>query len=356
MRCVSFQVWPHGAIVHSSSIEIADGEQRREAALKRYLELLGLVSLLSWALCGVPWAAEYPTSIVRIVVPYPAGGENDILARIVAQQLSEMWGEPVVVENRAGANGMLGLETVARAAPDGYTLGLGSDGPLASNKALYQTMPYDPEKAFAPVGLMATYQYALVVSPKMPVSTVEELIDLARKTPGKLNYASVGVGSPHHLAMELLKSNAKVDMQNVLYRGGAPALNGLMAGEVETMFTGIAGVAALEEAGKLKILAVSGPVRHPLLPEVRRIAEAGYPDYEISNWFGLLAPAGTPTEIVHNINADLVRAMNSTALQQRLKPTGFEVKTSTPDQFSEHIHSEIVRWAEIVKISGAKVN
>lgn len=304
---------------------------------------------------GKAQQSDFPSRTVTLVVPYPPGGGNDILARIIGQKLGEIWKKPVVIENKPGANGMLGLDAVARAAPDGHTLGMGSDGPMATNKSLYKKMPYDPQADFAPVAMVATYRYVLAASPASGIKSVDDLLRLGRDPNTKLNYASVGAGSPHHLAMELFKSLAKIELQQVQYRGGAPALNALMGGEIQVMFTGIAGVADLAAAGKLTPLAISGPQRNPLLPEVRSMAEAGFPDYDIANWFGLVAPAGTPKAVIDRIHADLVTALNAPDVLSRLKPTGFEPKLLGPGDFSKHIASEIGRWGEIVRTVGVRI-
>jgi len=301
-------------------------------------------------------AQDYPdkSRTLRIIVSYPPGAANDILARLVGQKLQERWGLPVVVDNRAGANGMIGAAAVAKATPDGYTLWLGTDGPAAINKSLYHSIPYDPIKDFAPLTLLARYQFVLIVPPSLGVSTVAEFVALAKKKPGTISFGSPGIGSQHHLGMELLASETGIDILHVPYRGSAAAINGMLTGDVQAQLQGTAVVQPFMAEGTVKGLAVSSATRSPVVPNLPTMTEAGVPGYDISAWFGLLAPAGTPAAIVDKLHKELVEIVKLPDVREKMLLQGLEPTTNTPQEFAAMLKSEIARWGKIVQTAKVK--
>jgi tripartite-type tricarboxylate transporter receptor subunit TctC len=318
--------------------------------IRRIAAVAGLLALVA----GTAAAQTYPSKPVRFIVPYPAGGATDILGRTVGQKLSERWGQPVVVENRAGAGGNLGSDLVAKAAPDGYTIGLGNNATHATNASLYPTMPYDTERDFAPVSLLAAVTNVLVVNPQVRAKTVADLVRIAKAEPGRLDYASTGSGSAAHLTGELFKTAAGIEMVHVPYRGGPPAVTDLVSGQVKAMFATAPSVLPQIQAGRLTALAVTSARRQPGLPDVPTVAESGFPGFESDAWFAVFAPAGTPAEIVARLNADIRAVLAQPEVVARLKEQGFEVATSTPDELRRHVTAEIAKWGAVVKASGAK--
>jgi tripartite-type tricarboxylate transporter receptor subunit TctC len=290
------------------------------------------------------------------VVPFPPGGATDILARDVAQKLTEAWGQSVVVDNRPGAGGNIGSELVAKAPPDGYTLLMGTVGTHAINASLYAKMPYDHIRDFAPVILVAGVPNVLVVNPALPVNTVAELIAYAKANPGKLNFASSGNGTSIHLSGELFKVMAGVQMTHVPYKGSAPAVADLISGQVQLMFDNLPPSLPQIKAGKLRALAVTSSTRAPALPDVPTMAEAGLPGFEASSWFGVLAPAGTPPAIVAKLNAEIARWLATPEAKERLSKQGADAAGGSPEDFVKHIAAETTKWAKVVKDSGAKVD
>ena len=319
---------------------------------------LRFVCALTLALaCAGANAQGYPSKPIRLVVPYPAGGPLDIMARAIGQKLTEAWSQPVIVDNRAGAGGNIGADLVAKAAPDGYTLLMGAVATQAINPALYSKIPYDAAKDFAPVALVAQVPNILVVNPAVPVNSVRELIELARAKPGTLNFASGSTGSTGHLAGELFKTMAGVDMVHIPYKGAAPATTDLLAGQVQLMFDNLANALPNVKAGKLRALAVTTLARSPAVPDLPTIAESGLPGFDLTTWFGLLVPAGTPPEIVAKLSAEVVRALNSNDMRERLQRMGAEPPANnTPEHFAAFIRSEAAKYAKVVKSSGAKVD
>ena len=301
-------------------------------------------------------AQTYPTKPIRLVVPFPPGGATDILARDVAQKLTEAWGQQVIVDNRPGAGGNIGSELVAKAAPDGYTLEMGTVGTHAINASLYAKMPYDHVKDFAPVILVAGVPNVLVVNPALPANSVAELIAYAKANPGKLNFASSGNGTSIHLSGELFKFMAGVQMTHVPYKGSAPALQDLIGGQVQLMFDNLPPSLPQIKAGKLRALAVTSLARAPALPDVPTMAEAGLPGYEASSWFGVLAPAGTPPAIVAKLNAEIARWLATPEAKEKLSKQGANAAGGTPEDFAKHIAAETAKWAKVVKDSGAKID
>jgi len=300
--------------------------------------------------------AGYPGRPLTAVVGYPPGGVNDILARVVAEPLGKELKQSVVVENRAGANGIIGVDYAAKAAPDGYTL-LFSGTPLAVNESLHPKLPYKTLGDFQGVSLIASGTFVLVVNPSLPVKSVAELIDLARKEPGKLNFCSSGSGAPSHLMGELLKQTAGIDMTHVPYRGVAPCLNDLLGNQVQLAFEALAPLLPHIQAGKLRALAVMSETRSDVLPDLPTIAEAsGYKNLSAATWYGLFVPAGTPDAIVSTLNKATIQALNVPEIKQKLSALGLNVSTSTPAQLNDLLESEVKKWAEVVKASGAKVD
>ena len=327
----------------------------RQSLLRATVMLAGLATI-ALAQPAAAQAPAYPTKPIRLVVPFPPGGATDILARNVAQKLSETWGQSVVVDNRPGAGGNIGSELVAKAAPDGYTLEMGTVGTHAINASLYSKMPYDHVKDFAPIILVAGVPNVLVVNPSVPVNSVQELIAYAKANPGKLKFASSGPGTSIHLSGELFKVMAGVQMTHVPYKGSAPALQDLLGGQVQLMFDNLPPSLPQIKAGKLHALAVTSLTRAPALPDVPTIAESGLPGFEASSWFGILAPAGTPPAIIAKVNAEVAKWLASPEGKDKLVAIGANAGGGSPEDFARHIQVETAKWAKVVKESGAKVD
>ncbi|MFO1312242.1 MAG: tripartite tricarboxylate transporter substrate binding protein [Burkholderiales bacterium] len=301
-------------------------------------------------------APAYPTKPVKLVVPFPPGGSLDIAGRLIAQKLTEMWGQSVVVENKPGAGGNIGADFVAKSPPDGYTILLGALSTHAVNPSLYKTMPYDAAKDFAPITLIAITPNVLVVNASLPVNSAKEFIAYAKANPGKLSFGSGSNGSAGHLAGELFKVETNTDAVHVPFKGGAPATQALLAGDTQFMFDNLANAMAQVKAGKIKALAVTTAQRSSLVPELPTMAEAGLPGFDISTWYGLFAPAGTPPSIVAKWNADVTKILTSADVRAKLVADGADPSPDTPEQFREFIAKELAKYARIVKASGAKVD
>ena len=319
----------------------------------------GLVSAILTALIafgGSALAQTWPAKPVRLIVPYPPGGSADILARAIGQKLADGIGQSVVIDNRPGAGTAIGAEAAARSAPDGYTIMLGTVSSHAINPALNPTLKYDPVKDFAPVSLVASIPFALVVHPSLPVNTVKELVALAKAKPAALNFSSAGNGTSNHLAGELFKSMTGTYMVHIPYKGSAPALNDLIAGQVQLMFDLVLTTAPHVRSGAVRAIAVTGRERSSALPGVPTVAESGVPGYEVSAWFGFFAPAGTPAAIVTALNAETVKAMRLPDLRDRLASQGADAVTDTPEQFAAYVKEELGKWTRVVKASGMKAD
>jgi tripartite-type tricarboxylate transporter receptor subunit TctC len=301
-------------------------------------------------------AANFPDRPAKLVIPFPPGGPLDTIGRAIAQKLGEAWGQSVVVENKPGAGGNIGADYVAKSAPDGYTVVMGALSTHAVNPSLYPSMPYDAIKDFAPITLVAITPNVLVVNPQLPVHSVQELIAYAKAHPGKLAFGSGSNGSAGHLAGELFKVDAGVEMVHVPYRGAAPAMQALLAGDTQLMFDNLASAMPQVKAGKLRALAVTTAQRSPLVPELPTMAESGLPGFDISTWFGLLAPAGTPPAIVAKWNAAVTKILAAPDLRERLAKQGAQAAPDTPEAFAKFIAAELPKYARIVKASGAKVD
>jgi tripartite-type tricarboxylate transporter receptor subunit TctC len=304
----------------------------------------------------IAWAEEYPTRSITLVVPYAAGGGNDAMARIVGDHMGRTLGKQIVIENRGGAGGTIATRAVAKAAPDGYTLVLGGTGTLAINPTLYANVGYDPRKDFVPVGLIATSALVLLVHPRVEAQSVPELIALARKEPGRLTYASAGPGSGIHLAAELFASMAGVKLPHVPYKGSGPALNDLLGGHVQVYFSSLPPAVGIRAEGKVRALAVTGPERSHVFPDLPTVAEAALPGYEAVLHYGIAAPAGTPRQIVEKLNAALRAALASDETKAVLVATGADPMPSTSEDYATDIDREETRWSRIVREVGVKLN
>ena len=298
-------------------------------------------------------AAEYPNRVVRIVVPFPPGGGADVVARTVGQKLSDAWGQSVVVDNRAGANGIIGTDLVAKSKPDGYTV-LFAIVAHTINPLLYPKLPYDSSRDFAPVTVLAEYPFTLVIHPSVPARSVKELIALAKARPGQLTYASSGIGSGPHLGVELFKSMAGIDMVHVPYKGFGAATTDLISGQVQLYFGSLIGSLPLIKAGKIRILAITSANRSPLLPDLPTIAEA-LPGFHVTGWFSLLLPAATPRAIVARLHAETVKLLQLPDVKSRLTTESFTPVGNTPEQFAGFLAAETSKWAKVIKAAGVRL-
>ena len=309
--------------------------------------------LLVGALAGLGISAlaypqSYPVRPVRIIVPFAPGGGSDIMARVMAPHLGELLGQQLIIDNRPGAGTVIGAELAARAAPDGYTLFLGITGTMAINPSLYAKLPYDPVRDFASVVLVGTGPNVLVVHPSLPARSIRELISLAKAHPGKLSYASAGTGGAPHLAGELFKSMAGIDMVHIPYKGAAPATMDLLAGQVQVMFAGMGPAVPFIKAGKLRALGVAGAKRSPTLPDVPAIGEQ-LKGFEASTWFAIFAPAGTPPKIIAKLHADIAKVMARKDIEQQLAGQGYEPLTSTPEELAALVARDIAKWSKVIR-------
>jgi tripartite-type tricarboxylate transporter receptor subunit TctC len=316
--------------------------------------LLLVLALIALCLACGAGAQSYPVKPIRFIVPFPAGGPTDVLGRVIAQKLSEQLGQPVVLDNRSGAGGNLGIELAAKSPSDGYTIVLGAVGTLAISPHLYAKLNYDPIRDFAPIALAASMPNVLLVHPSVPARILKELVQLARANPGKLNFGSGGAGTSNHLASELLKGMAKINLVHVPYKGASQAMLGLIGGQIDMVVIGTPTAIPQIQAGKVRALAVLSDRRLPAIPSVPTAAEAGFPGYEVITSYGVLAPAGTPKGIVGRLNTELGKIMTAPASRDRIIGAGFDTMTSTSEQFADFIKAETVRWGKVIKDSGAK--
>jgi tripartite-type tricarboxylate transporter receptor subunit TctC len=325
---------------------------------QRYRHAGGVIVAAALATSGLTPAADapYPARPIRMIVPNATGASSDVLGRIVATQLSAEFGQQVIVDNRPGAGGNIGADLVAKSAPDGYTILEGALSTHAVNVSLYSKMPYDPVRDFAPITLVAVTPNVLVLNPSVPANSVKELIAHAKAHPGKLSFGSGSNGSAGHLAGELFKMEAGVDMVHVPYKGAAPAMQDLLAGQTQLMFDNLANSMQQVRAGKLKALAVTTEHRSALVPELPTLAEEGLPGFDISTWWGFMAPAGTPKEIIAKWNTEVTRILNTPEMKAFFAQQGAEPAPTAPDAFGAMIQREIAKYAKIVKASGAKVD
>ncbi len=314
-------------------------------------------ALLALSLLGaasVARAQAYPDRPIRLVVPFAPGGGTDLTGRAIAQRLSDAFGKPVVVDNRAGAGGVIGADLVAKAAPDGYTLLMGTPGPMTINPNLQKKMPYDTLRDFAPITLTTISPFILVVHPAVPAATVKELIALAKQKPGALNFGTAGTGSVAHLSAEQFKAMTGVQLTHIPYKGSSQSLIDLLAGQVQMVFENLPVVLPHIRAGKVRALAVGTRTRSALLPEYPTVAEAGVPGYEASTAFGMVAPAKTPKEIVGRLNREVVKILRSAEIKDSFGALGLEAVGGTPEQYAEHLRDELARYARIIKAAGIR--
>lgn len=319
--------------------------------------LCSAVLIAASVTCGPAWAqsaAGYPTKPVRFIAPFPPGGSTDLLARLVALKLSEAWGQQVIVENRGGAGGTIGVELAARAAPDGYTIVMGHVGTFGFNPTLYPKLSYDAVKDFAPITVLATVPNGMAVHPSLPVKTARDFIALAKAKPGELLYASGGSGSASHLAGEYFRLLTKINMVHVPYKGTGPAMISMISGQTTMTITGMTALMPHVKSGRLKLLGVATMKRLAILPEVPTIDESGVPGYDANQWYGVLTQAAVPRGIVMKLNAEIIKVLARPDVKDRLAADGAEAVANTPEQFAAHIKAEIARWAPVVKASGAK--
>lgn len=321
----------------------------------------GRLTVLALAVAGLGAPAQaadakesYPTKPVRLIIPFPPGGTTDIMGRLAAHGLSEAWGQQVIVDNRGGAAGQIGAELAANSQPDGYTLFMGHIGTLGVNPALYAKLRYDPIKDFTPVSLVSRVHNLLVVHPSLPVKRVNDLVKLARSKPGALNYGSAGAGSVPFLCMEYFKMLTRTDIVHVPYKGSGPMSVDLLAGQVSITFTGIPSLLPNVKAGRLRAVAVGSGERVALLPDVPTVIESGVPGFEVVQWYGIVVPAGTPQAIVSRVNADLVQFLKRPDTGEKMASAGADPAPSSGEAFSSLVRSEMKRWAEVIKATGAK--
>lgn len=317
--------------------------------------LCALLAILLGPTFAAAQGSAYRAKPIRFIVPWPAGGPADILARALATSLTEQFGHQLFVDNRGGANSNIGADAIARAAPDGYTIGLIAST-HAANATLYKNLQYDLVKDFSPVTPILTTPFFLVVNPSLPAHSVSEVIALAKSKPGKLTYGSAGAGGGAHTAAELFKSMAGVDILHVPYKGTAPALVDVVGGRIDLMFASAAGTLNQVKAGRLRVLAMTGATRSSLHPDVPTIAESGVPGYSFAAWFGVVAPAGTPKPIVARLNADISHAMKTPFMTERLASDGSDLLLMSPEQFGDFIPKQIAEWRKLLRVSGSKID
>jgi tripartite-type tricarboxylate transporter receptor subunit TctC len=314
-----------------------------------------IAALLVAILPAMAGAQAWPGKPVRVIVPYPAGGTSDILARTLSAKLSDVWGQPVVVENRPGANGNVGAEMVAKSPADGYTLLLADVGAIAISPSVYTTLPFDPTKDFSPVTMVAYSPHILAVNPNLPVNSVKELIEHSKAQKGKINYAASSVGSAPHLAGIDFANRTGTQWAYIPYKGGAQAITDVVGGAADVLFNGMLATYPHVKSGKLRILAVSSAQRVPSIPDVPTVAESGVPGFETGSWQGVLAPPNTPRAVVQKINGDLIKVLGDKETRDKLEAQGALVRTQTPEEMATFIRNETTRWAKVVKEAGVKV-
>ncbi len=323
--------------------------------MSRFPSVRRLLCCALFTLPAVAAAQSYPERAVRLIVPYAPGGSADIAARLVADDWSKALGQTIVIENRSGAGGNIGVDAVSKSKNDGYTIGLQTVS-LAINPSLYDSMPYDTLADLAPIGTVATSQHVLVVNNDLPAKSVTELIDAAKAEPGKLIYGSAGSGSTFHMAAELFKSVSKTDIMHIPYRGGGPAMLDTIGGHVQMSFPVLSAALPQVQGGKLRALGVTGPKRSPLMPDVPTIAEAGLPDYSFETWFMVFAPAGTPQPVLEKLNATLNDTLNSPALKERMVREAYDPAPSSLAEAQQLLEGDMKKWSEVITAAGIKAN
>jgi len=315
-----------------------------------------IAAVTSTAACAQDAARTYPDRPIRIIVTYPPGGPADIIARSVGQKLTEAWGQPVVIDNRAGAGGLIGTDLVAKSAPDGYTLVVSNFGPFAISPFVYSKLSYDPVRDFTPVTLAATSWFFVVTHPAVPATSIKELIALAKAKPDQIAFASAGNASPSHLASALFQSSAGIRLVHVPYKGGAPSVGAVIAGEVQMAIESPPPIVPQVKAGKLRALGAARANRSPLLPDVPTVSEAGLPGFEVGSWYGFHVPAGTPKAVIDKLHAAMVKAMGTPELRERFANVGAETIANTPAQYGAFVNAELKKWGVVVKAAGVKAD
>lgn len=318
------------------------------------LRVVTCVVALGAAADAVAQAASYPSKPIKIIVPFAPGGPNDVLGRIVGQKLNELWGQPTVIENRGGAGGTIGVDVGAKSAPDGYTIVIGGSSNLAVAPSLYAKLPYHPLRDLTPIAGVAIVPYVLAVHPHVPAKSVKELVAVARSKKGLLSYGSSGTGAMSHLAAELFKAAGGVDIVHVPYKGTSPAVTDMIAGQIDMMFADLAAVAPHQKVGRLRLLATAGGKRAAAAPQLPTMAEAGVKDYAVDTWFGFVAPAGTPKDIIGKLNTAIVNALKAQDVKQRFDQLGYEAIGDTVEQFGATIKADIEKFARLIKSAGIK--
>ncbi|MGZ5164890.1 MAG: Bug family tripartite tricarboxylate transporter substrate binding protein [Burkholderiales bacterium] len=325
-------------------------------SLKPWRLYAALASILLVLVPNSAYGQAYPTKPVRIIVPWTPGGTADLLARILAQKMSEAFGHQVIADNRPGAGGLIGTDLAAKAAPDGYTLLMGTTAPNSVAPSLYPKIPFDPTRDFAYISLVARTCYVLSVHPSMPVRTVRDLIALAKSRPGQLTFSSPGSGTPNHLSGEMFKMLTGVDMQHVPYKGSAQAVGDVIAGHIALTFENITVVSTYVKSGRVRGLGVTNLKRSPVLPDVPTLAESGIPAFEAVGWFGMVAPAATPREIIAKLNGEVIRILALSDVKERISGLGAEFVASSPEEFDQFNRSQIAKWTKVVRFSGARAD
>ncbi len=313
-----------------------------------------MLALLAYMLFNTAAAQIYPTKPIRFIVPFPPGGGNDVMARLIGQKLTDAFSQQVVIDNRGGAGGNIGAETAARALPDGYTLFLGGVGSHGTNPGLQSKLPYDPVKDFPPISMIASAPLVIVANLGLPAKSINELMQLARSRPGQLNYASSGTGTIAHLSAELFNAMAKIKLQHVPYKGTGPALTDVLSGQVQLMFNSAVSILPQVRANRLRALAVTSTKRIAPLPDVPSVAEAGVPGYEAASWYGVLAPARTPRNIIDRLHAEIAKAVRAPDVHDRLAGEGAEPVGNSPEAFAAFIARELQRWAKVIQDAGIR--
>jgi tripartite-type tricarboxylate transporter receptor subunit TctC len=324
---------------------------------RRTVIMLAAVATVLPSVASTAWAqSNYPAKPIRLVVPFPPGGGTDILARVIGQKLSESLGQPVVIENKPGAGGNIGVDTVAKSPPDGYSIVIGQTSNLAVNPTLYPKLPYNPVKDLAPISLVASAPLVMVVAANSPFKSLDDVITAAKAKPGDITFASPGSGTVAHLSGELLQRAANIKFQHIPYKGASQALTDLMGGQVQLYMSSVPTALSQIKGGRLRALVVTSTKRLPDLPDVPTVAESGFKDFESSTWFGLLARAGTPQPIISRLNSEVNRVLQTAEVREKIASEGAEVLSGTPEQFADLLKQEIEKWGRVVKESGAKVD
>lgn len=320
-------------------------------------KILGMIAMASAVVFGsaAATAQGYPAKPIRLVVPFGPGGSNDIIGRIVGQKLSENVGQPVIIDNRPGAGGMIGTDSVVNSAPDGYTLMIGATSTIAVNVGLYPKRGFDPVKSLTPITRIASGPFLMAVPASLPVKTVKDFIELARSKPGQLNFGSSGKGSSLQLTAEMFKTMAKVDLAHIPYKSGGQAVADLATGRVQLVYSDMAALVAFIKSGHVKAIALTTPKRSAILPDLPTISESGVPGYDATSWYGILGPAGMPREIVNKLNAELGKILQSAEMKERFASMGIEPVTGTPEAFATYIREQVAKWSAVVKASGAEL-